>query len=107
MSDVPAIIAALGGVVTAVGVILVGYWAYRAKERAADAAEAAAKAAAEANAARSEIMVVGDKIVEVGKALDGRLSELLREARATARAEGMAAGEQAQRDRAAPSDSGK
>ena len=47
------------------------------------------------------VILVGDRVMQVGDQLDGRLSELLREARALARAEGVAAGEQAQRDRSA------
>jgi hypothetical protein len=62
----------------------------------------AAKAAALQTA--TTLIEVGDKVFAVGEQVDGRLSELLREARALARAEGVAQGEQSQRDRAAASD---
>jgi hypothetical protein len=61
-----------------------------------------AKTVAERSAA--VLIEVGDKVFAVGEQVDGRLSELLREARALARAEGVAQGEQSQRDRANASD---
>ena len=99
MSELAAIIAAIGGVVTAVGVILIAYWSYRGKERATAAARAASDAATAAEESHKEIIAVGDKVFRVGEQLDGRLSELLASARLASRAEGVAAGEQAQRDR--------
>ncbi len=95
MSSLPAITS----LVTAIGVIVIAYWTYRGKERAAKAAELAAERDREAKAA---IITVGDKVFEVGKALDGRLSQLLAEAKALAHAEGRAEGEQAQRERQTP-----
>ena len=102
--DLPATITAIGALVTALGVILVAYWAYRGKERASKAADLAADA-------KKEIVAVGDKLYLLDKRVDGRLTELLAQARAEgvsnanlARAEGVAQGEQAQRDRAAVSD---
>jgi hypothetical protein len=102
--DIPGTLTSLGTLIAAVGAVAIGFRNSRkadaAKDKAAIAATAAAVAKEAALASQREVMVVGDKVVEVGKQLDGRLSELLREARASARAEGVAAGEQAQRDRA-------
>ena len=104
MNDLASVITSVGTLVAAVGALLVGYRNSRkadaAKEKAVAAALAAAVAKEAAEAGKREVLIVGDKVMEVGKQLDGRLSELLREARALARAEGVAAGEQAQRDRA-------
>ena len=100
-ADIPATITALGAFVTAVGVIVIAYWSYRGKERASRAADDAADA-------KKEIIAVGDKLYLLDRRVDGRLTELLEGIRAEgisaaslARAEGVAAGEQAQRDRAA------
>jgi hypothetical protein len=49
----------------------------------------------------AEVVAVGDKVYALGERLDGPLSELLVTARALARAEGVADGEQRQRDRQA------
>ena len=107
MNDLASVITSVGTLVAAVGALLIGWRNSRkadaAKEKAAAAAIAAAVAKEAAEAGKREVLIVGDKVVEVGKQLDGRLSELLREARALARAEGVAAGEQAQRDRASES----
>lgn len=94
MIDLPATITALASAIAAVGVILAAWWAYRAKERASEAAD--------------KITIIGSEVYELGKRVDGRLTELLT-AQAqkhmaeekVARAEGVRAGEQAQRDRAA------
>lgn len=108
MEGVASTIVALATLVTAVGAVILGWRnsrkADQAKEKAAAAAIAAAVAKEAAEASKREVIVVGDKVVEVGKQLDGRLSELLAEARRTSRAEGFTAGEQAQRDRAMPAD---
>ena len=98
------VIVAVAGLVTAIGIVLASFWAYRAKERAARAAELAATAAQHAADASTEIMLVHGEIRALGKRVDGRLSELLASSIAAARSEGVAAGEQSQRDRAAPSD---
>jgi hypothetical protein len=103
MSDVAQTITALGTLVAAIGAVLIGYRNSRkadaAKADAHQAAVAAAVAKEAALASKREVVIVGDKVLEVGRQLDGRLSELLAEARATSRAEGFTAGEQAQRDR--------
>jgi hypothetical protein len=47
-----------------------------------------------------ELAIVRGKVVEIGKQVDGRLSELLASEVGRAHAEGVTAGEQSQRDRA-------
>lgn len=97
-----AIIGAIsGGTVAIIGAIALAYrQSVEAKHLASDAKDAA-------ESARVEIIATKNGIFEVGKQLDGRLSELLISSNAAARAEGVAAGEQSQRDRAAPSDTAK
>ena len=108
MDGLAQTITAIGTLVAAIGAVVIGYRNSRKADAAKDKAETAAVAAAVAKeaalASKREVLVVGDRVVEVGKQLDGRLSELLAEARKTSRAEGFSAGEQAQRDRANPSD---
>lgn len=87
MSDLALVITAVAALVAAVGGIVAAALASRAK------------VAADNNA--SELVVVGDQVRALGKRMDGPLSELLVTTRALARAEGVAAGEQAQRDRTA------
>jgi hypothetical protein len=115
-NDVIGILTAVGSVITASGVLLavaLGYLNRRAsiaaKERSEDAAlkatEAASKASEAADLAAAnqrEIVVIHGEVVEVGKRIDGRLSELLKSTSALSRAEGRAEGEQSQRDRSAP-----
>lgn len=104
MSDIAALIQSLGGLagvaalVTAVGILALQV---RSGKKADDA-----KAAAED--AKAILVNTADGVFELGKAIDGRLSALLAAKEAEfaseikrARAEGVAAGEQAQRDRAA------
>jgi hypothetical protein len=110
---------AIGSIVSALGValaVVLGYLnrrsALAAKERAEEAAIKATTAASLAAAARSaaeasqaEILLTHGEVVEVGKRIDGRLSELLKSSIAQARAEGRSEGEQAQRDRSRPAES--
>jgi hypothetical protein len=98
MTELATMIAAIATLIAAGGGVVIGI---RNSRKAEAAALAAAIAETAAKASRVEIMLVGDKVVQVGEQLDGRLSQLLTEARALARAEGRAEGEQAQRDRAA------
>jgi hypothetical protein len=81
-----------------------------AAKAAKDAADAVIAAKQSLDDAKAEIVAATkDGAIVIGKQLDGRLSELLREARMLARAEGKAEGiivgkaqgEQAQRDRTA------
>ena len=97
--DWPATITAFGALVTAVGAVFIAYWAYRGKERAAEAAEKAAAAAAKAESLESKLVELNGQVFTLGENIDGRLSQLLAVSAAAARAEGIAAGEQAQRDR--------
>ena len=87
--DIPATITALGALVSAIGVILLAFWSYRAKERAAVAADKATVAAALAAESQKAIIATKDGIFELGQRVDGRLSELLELTRTSAHAEGM------------------
>ena len=93
--DWVGIITAVGACITAIGVILAGFWSYRSKQKAAIAAEKA-----EANGAK--IVELDGKLYQLGANVDGRLTELLRTSTAAAHAEGVISGEQAQRDRQSP-----
>lgn len=116
MPDLPATITALGQslsdaapFVVAVGAILAAWWAYRGKNEAARAKQLAAEGKREIIASKVEIIRIGDEVFEIGKKVDGRLTDLLEAMAAkgvtdTAKAhlEGVAEGEQRQRDRQAP-----
>jgi len=52
-----------------------------------------------ANEVDAKIVRIGEDVYEIGRRVDGRLSELLAAEKGQARAEGVAAGEQSQRDR--------
>ena len=110
MTDIAATLTALGTLVAAVGAVLIGLRnsskADAAREKAATAAVAAAAAKEAAAESKREIIAVGDKLYLLDKRVDGRLTELLEQARREgianadlARFEGHQAGEQAQRDR--------
>ncbi len=92
MIDIPATITALGAFVTAVGIILAAYWSYRAKERATTAAQLGKDN-------KDKIVELDGKLYKLGENVDGRLTALLASSVAAARAEGVSAGEQSQRDR--------
>ena len=94
MSD--TVLVAFIGAIGLVVVALLGLMTQVVLKRFAEAKEAA-------EATTAVLVEVGDKVFRIGEQVDGRLSELLKEARALARAEGVAAGEQSQRDRAAES----
>jgi len=87
-----AVLIAVIGAVGLIFVALLGLLTQIILKRFSEAKEAAEQTTA-------TLVEVGDKVFRIGEQVDGRLSELLREARALARAEGIAAGEQAQRDR--------
>lgn len=99
MLDVPATLNAIAGIGTPLGVILIGYWAYKGKadfESAkidAEAARVAAEAAkADAALARADMILTKDGVFEIGKKVDGRLSELIEEIKKSSKAEGKAEG---------------
>lgn len=96
ITAVATLIAAAGALIVA----LVGAFVARSNSLRAASAASAAKVAAES--AKADIIATKEGVFELGKQVDGRLSELLIETRKSARAEGVAAGEQAQRDRANP-----
>lgn len=85
MSDLAPVITALAALVAAVGGVVAAILASRAKKRVDTAA--------------ADLVLVGDEVRKLGDRMDGPLSELLVTTRKLARAEGVAAGEQAQRDR--------
>ena len=93
LTALAAVIAAVGGIVA----VVLGFL----NRRAARNAEALARTAAvAATNSQREIIATKDGIRILGERIDGQLDKLL----AGARAEGHAAGEQAQRDRANPAD---
>ncbi len=96
MSDLAATITALATLVAAIGAVLVGIRNSRKAEVAAIAATIAKEAA---EASQREVVATKDGVFEVGRQIDGRLTQLMATATALARAEGIAQGEQAQRDR--------
>jgi hypothetical protein len=87
--DLPATITALGALVTAVGVIVLGWLSYRAKAAASRAAEKATSAESEAIASRElldgKLIELDGKVFTLGRAVDGRLSKLLELAEANAK----------------------
>jgi hypothetical protein len=106
--DVPATITAIAAVITAVGFIVTAILTFMnrratmaARDRATVAADAAVAAQTAIESSKRDLVETANGIFEVGKKLDGRLTQLLEAATALARAEGKAEGEQAQRDRAA------
>jgi gas vesicle protein len=114
LGDVSATITSLGTLIVAIGAFITaagGLWlAYRnsvkadqARERAATAAEKAqaAKDAAEqsrqdikdaAEESKRQIVAIGGQVYELGKAVDGRLKELLELTKEAALAEGRLEG---------------
>lgn len=85
-------ILAIATLVTALGAVAVGWRNSRkadaAKEEAALAAAAALTAKEAAEASKREIVATKDGVFEVGKQIDGRLSELLKLTEQAALAEG-------------------
>lgn len=96
MSDVPQTITALATLVAALGAVLLGWRnshkADAAKEKAALAAAAAVTAKEAAEASQRDVIATKDGVFEVGKQIDGRLSELLKLTEKAAYAAGLAAG---------------
>jgi hypothetical protein len=98
LTAIATLLAAIGALVTAgVGALV----ARSNNQRAVEAAKSAEAAKIAAQQSQREIIATKEGVFELGKQVDGRLSELLTATRKSARAEGVAAGEQAQRDRAA------
>lgn len=103
MEGLASVIVALGTLTAAIGALVVAIMNARAstsaREKALLAAAAAETARIEAEAAKREIIVVHGEIMEVGKRIDGRLSELLALTEKSARAEGVIEGKATQRER--------
>lgn len=95
LANLPPIIAAIGTFLAAAGALIVALRNASRADRAADAAEAAALAAHNSEA---QIMVVGKDVVEVGKRIDGRLTQLLAATAKASYAEGQAAGPNGPKD---------
>jgi type II secretory pathway pseudopilin PulG len=96
VNDLPATITALGTLVAAIGALVISWNNRRA---AAEAREKAAVAAAAAEAAKlaaldsqREIIATKEGVFEVGKQIDGRLTELLTLTKESALAEGRLEG---------------
>jgi hypothetical protein len=110
--DLVATFQAIAALVTSLGVLITVILTFlnrRAAGHAREAAQAARKAAEiaaqAAEDARKEIIGVSEKgVIVLGKQLDGRLTQLIEETKKLARLEGIAEGEQRQRDRAAAAD---
>jgi hypothetical protein len=83
--DVAANITAVAALVAAIGGIVAAVLSYRARRRVEDV--------------EALVINIDGEVREVGRRIDGRLSKLLETTGALARAEGVAQGEQAQRDR--------
>lgn len=89
MSELALVITAVAALVAACGGIIAAVLAHRARRGVEDASAA--------------LTLIEGEVREVGDRIDGRLTELLKSTSALARAEGVAQGEQSQRDRAAES----
>jgi hypothetical protein len=94
--DPASIITAVAALVAACGGIVAAILAYHARVKAEEARQKAAQAV-------GELIVIEGEVRKVGEAIDGRLTTLLATTQALARAEGIAQGEQAQRDRSSES----
>jgi hypothetical protein len=95
----PDLITALTGLASAVGAVAIAYLSYKARKDAAAARKAAVQS-------QDALVVIEGQIFALGMNVDGRLTQLLATAKAQgvaetalARAEGVTAGEKAQRDR--------
>jgi hypothetical protein len=116
MTEIAPIILALATLVTAAGAFAVAWRNGQKADKAVVAAETAKEIAAEKGAAavaaseaaklaaeqsKVEIVATKDGVFELGKRVDGRLSELLETAKALARAQGLAEGRAGDGDKAA------
>lgn len=101
LTGIAAIIAASGAVVATV----LGYLNRRSmgvqREKAAEAAAAAEAARVAAEDSKREIIATKDGVFELGRAVDGRFTELLRVTKAAALAEGRLEGTATEKARAA------
>ena len=92
MDGLAQTITAIGTLVAAIGAVVIGYRNSRkadaAKEKATAAAAAALIAKEAAEDSKKEIIATKDGVFEVGKAIDGRLTELLEITKQAALAEG-------------------
>jgi hypothetical protein len=92
--DIPATIAAVAAVITAVGVIVNAVLIFRAAHEARAAKQASAES-------KAELILVGREVRTLGKAVDGRLSKLLETTEAAMLAQGREEGTATEKARAA------
>lgn len=88
--DAAGLITAVGTVITALGVILVGWWTYHAKVQASRTETKAKEAKDAAEASLAKLVATEAGIYELGKRIDGRMDELLVSARESGHTAGMA-----------------
>jgi hypothetical protein len=91
--DIPATIAAIAAVITAVGVIVNAVLIFRTQRAAREAKETAVES-------KAELVVVGNQIRTLGKAVDGRLTKLLETTEAAMLAKGRDEGFASEKKRA-------
>ena len=91
--DIPATITAIGGTITAIGVILVAWWAYRGKVEAERAAALAATAKLVTDDNNARLIVLDSKVFTLGKQVDGQLTALLQLTERAAHAAGKLEGQ--------------
>jgi hypothetical protein len=92
--DLPSTITALATLTAAIGALIVAIVNARSGNAARDKAVIAAAAAEDS---KKEVVLVRGEVIEVGKRIDGRLSELLKTTEALARAQGRAERRQQQK----------
>ena len=97
--DITALVTALSALVAAIGAVAAVFVGFLNRKAAAASKVAAEAAKVAAERTDERLIVVEGAVVEIGPAIDGRLTELLASETGRARAEGIAAGEQQQRDR--------
>jgi hypothetical protein len=91
--DVPATIAAIGAVISAIGVILIAYWAYRGKVEAEKAAATALQAKSTTEDNNTRLIVLDQQVFKLGKQVDGQLTALLELTEKAAHAAGKLEGQ--------------
>lgn len=85
---------ALAAVIAAAGAIVTGILSFLNRKAARDAADRALLAKEAAEASQTAIVRTEQGVFELGRQIDGRLSELLKTTADLARAEGLASGKE-------------
>jgi hypothetical protein len=91
-------VAALGAAIAAVVTVTISRQTSAAKEKSMEAADHAERARVMAEESKQEIIATRDGVFEVGKQLDGRLSELLKVTKENALAQGRVEGRAAEKE---------